>query len=59
MHCQNAGARGRMALLGAVLAALQLVPAPARAEDPKFAYGKAGRSRSSRPGRPRSRPASG
>ncbi len=42
MRFQTAGARGRTALLGAVLAALHLVPAPAQAEDPKFAYGKAG-----------------
>ena len=32
---------GRFFLLGALAAALHLVPAPTRADDPKFAYGKA------------------
>jgi len=40
MHFQTAGARGRMALIGALLASLQLVPAAAIADDPKFAWGK-------------------
>ena len=33
---------GRMALLGAFVSVVHLAPTPARGDDPKFAYGKAG-----------------
>ena len=41
MRFQPATKSGRFFLLGALAAALHLVPAPARADDPKFAHGKA------------------
>ncbi len=42
MQIQTPTGRCRMAVLGALVAVLQLAAAPARADDPKFAYGKAG-----------------
>ena len=40
MHFVAAGARGRMAAVGALVLSLQFAPLDARADDPKFAYGK-------------------
>jgi hypothetical protein len=42
MRFRPATRSGRFFLLGALAAALHLAPAPTRADDPKFAYGKAG-----------------
>jgi hypothetical protein len=42
MHFLTAGARGRLAALGALVVAWQFSPAAARGDDPKFAYGKPG-----------------
>jgi hypothetical protein len=42
MHFQKASGRVLMALVATVAASVLLLPAVTRAEDPKFAYGKAG-----------------
>jgi hypothetical protein len=42
MRLHLVGARRQVAVFGALVAAVQLFAAPARADDPKFAYGKAG-----------------
>lgn len=41
MHFQDVSGRGQP-LLAILVTAVHLVPAPARADDPKFAFGKAG-----------------